>query len=113
MFNYQSEERKLFNYPPFCRLISIVIKHKDRAKLNELSALLSEDLRSKFGSRILGPEFPVIARVQLWYIKNILIKIEKDKPLVKAKKLINEAIEKMEKVKGASSLKISVDVDPY
>jgi primosomal protein N' (replication factor Y) (superfamily II helicase) len=113
MYNYQSEERKLFNYPPFCRLISIVIKHKDRSKLNEFAALLGNDLKSKFGGRVLGPEFPLIQRIQLWYIKNILIKIEKDKPLAKAKHLINEAIEKLEKVKGTSSLKISVDVDPY
>jgi primosomal protein N' (replication factor Y) len=113
MYNYQSGERKLFNYPPFCRLINIVIKHKEKSKLNEFAALLGEDLRSKFGSRVLGPEFPLIPRIQLWYIKNILIKIEKEKPLVKAKHLINEAIEKIEKVKGASSLKITVDVDPY
>jgi primosomal protein N' (replication factor Y) len=113
MFKYQSEERKLFNYPPFCRLINIVIKHKDRAKLNEFADLLGKDLKSKFGSRILGPEFPLIPRVQLWYIKNILVKIEKDRPLEKAKQIINEAIEKIHKVKGASSLRISVDVDPY
>jgi primosomal protein N' (replication factor Y) len=113
MYNYQSEERKLFNYPPFCRLINIVIKHKDRVKLNEFASLLGDDLKSKFGRRVLGPEFPLIPRIQLWYIKNILIKIEKDKPLIKAKQLINDAIEKIEKVKGASSLRISVDVDPY
>lgn len=113
MFNYQSEERRIFNYPPFCRLINIVIKHKDRTKLNDFAAILAEDLRSKFGSRVLGPEFPVIPRIQLWYIKNILIKIEKDKSLIKAKKIIGEAIENTGKIRGASSLKISVDVDPY
>jgi len=113
MFNYQSEERKLFNYPPFCRLINIILKHKDRAKLNDFAAHLGEDLKSKFGSRVLGPEFPLIPRIQLWYIKNILIKIEKDKSLAKAKAMIKEAIEKAEKLKGASSFRISVDVDPY
>jgi primosomal protein N' (replication factor Y) len=113
MYNHQTEERKLFNYPPFCRLIKIEIKHKDRARLNEFSALLGDDLRSAFGKRILGPEFPLIPRIQLWYIKNILIKIEKDKSLLKAKQLITMAIEKAESLQGASSLRISVDVDPY
>jgi len=113
MYETQLEERKLFNYPPYCRLVRIIVKHRDKIKLNELSALLGNDLRKTFGSRVLGPEFPVISRIQLWYIKNILIKIEKDKPLARAKELIGEAIERTEKVKGAGQLRINIDVDPY
>jgi primosomal protein N' (replication factor Y) len=113
MYESQMEERRIFNYPPFCRLIKIVIRHKDRNKLNELSYMLGNDLKLTFGNRVLGPEFPLISRIQLWYIKNIIIKIERDKPLYKAKQLINEAIENVEKTKGASSLRIFVDVDPY
>jgi hypothetical protein len=51
--------------------------------------------------------------VQSWYIKTILIKIEKDKSSVRARQLISEIIERIEKEKGASSLRIAVDVDPY
>jgi primosomal protein N' (replication factor Y) len=113
MFRMQSEERKAFNYPPFCRLVKISIKHKERALLNHYSALLGEYLREIFGKRVLGPESPVISQVQLWYIKTILIKIEREKSPVKAKQLIVEAIGRIEKEKGASSLKIGIDVDPY
>jgi hypothetical protein len=49
----------------------------------------------------------------LWYIKTILIKIEKEKPPARAKQLIIEAIDRLEKEKGASTLKIAIDVDPY
>jgi primosomal protein N' (replication factor Y) len=113
MFNQQLEERKLFIYPPFSRIIKIVMRHKDKSRLNEFSGILGEDLRKTFGRRVLGPESPSISRIQLWYLRNILIKIERDKPLAKAKNLIKEAIERTEKLKGASSLRISVDVDPY
>lgn len=113
MFKMQSEERKTFNYPPFCRMVKISIRHKDRAQLNYFSDLLGNDLKTIFGKRVLGPESPVISQVQLWYIKTILIKIEREKPPVKAKHLIVEAIDRIEKEKGASSLKISIDVDPY
>jgi primosomal protein N' (replication factor Y) len=109
----QSEERTTFNYPPFCRLVKISIKHKDRSLLNLYSDILGQYLREIFGKRVLGPESPVISQVQLWYIKTILIKIEREKPPAKAKQLMIEAIERLEKEKGASSLKISVDVDPY
>jgi primosomal protein N' (replication factor Y) len=113
MFRMQAEERMTFNYPPFCRMVRISVKHKDRNSLNHFSDKLGGDLKETFGKRVLGPESPVISQVQLWYIKTILIKIEKEKPHAKAKQLIVEAIERLEKESGASSLRISIDVDPY
>jgi primosomal protein N' (replication factor Y) (superfamily II helicase) len=113
MFRMQSEERKTFNYPPFCRLVKISIKHKVRVELNYYSDILGRDLKEIFGKRVLGPESPVISQVQLWFIKTILIKIEKEKPPARAKQLIIEAINRLEKEKGASALKIAIDVDPY
>ena len=113
MFNMQAAERMAFNYPPFCRLVKISIKHKDKSLLNHYSDILGRDLKEIFGKRVLGPEFPLIAQVQLWHIKTILIKIEREKPPVKAKQFIIEAIERLEKERGASSLRIVVDVDPY
>jgi primosomal protein N' (replication factor Y) len=113
MFRIQTEERRTFNYPPFCRMVKISIKHKERAQVNYYSDILGNDLKVLFGKRVLGPESPVISQIQLWYIKTILIKIEREKPPAKAKQLIIEAIQRVEKEKGASALKISIDVDPY
>ena len=113
MFRIQLEERRAFNYPPFCRLLKIIIKHKDRSLLNSFSDFLGRDLRRQFGRNLLGPEFPIISRIQLWYLKTILIKLDKEKPVAKAKQSIIESIERLEKEKGASGLKIAIDVDPY
>ena len=113
MFRMQAEERKTFNYPPFCRMVKISIKHKDRTQLNHFSEILGNDLKTIFGKRVLGPESPVISQLLLWYIKTILIKIEREKPPAKAKELIVGAIERLEKEGGASALKIAIDVDPY
>ena len=113
LFRLQTEERTTFNYPPFCRMIKINIKHRDRTLLNQYSDILGHELKEVFGKRILGPESPVISQVQSWYIKTILIKIEREKPPARAKQLIAEAIEKVSREKGASALRIAVDVDPY
>ncbi len=113
MFRFQAEERKAFNYPPFCRMIKVNLKHRDRALLNQFSALLGNELRSVFGRRILGPEFPLVSRIQLFYIKTIIIKLEREKPVAQSKNLISEAIELVAKQKGVSGLRIAVDVDPY
>jgi primosomal protein N' (replication factor Y) len=112
MYNEQAGDRMTFNYPPFCRMIRISLKHKERGALNTFAEILGSDLKSFFGKRVLGPEFPVISRIQLWYIKTILIKIEKEKPLAKAKEAVSDAIARLEKQKGAGGLKIAIDVDP-
>ncbi|MGD0581982.1 MAG: primosomal protein N' [Bacteroidales bacterium] len=113
MYESQLEERKLFIYPPFCRLVRIVLKHRDKSKLNEFCSVLGDDLKKIFGARVLGPEFPPVSRIQSWYIKNILIKVEKDKPMARARELITVAVNKVEKISGAASLRINIDVDPY
>lgn len=113
MFRIQAEERKSFNYPPFCRMIKLTVKHHDRSALNYYSDLLGNELRRIFGKRVLGPESPLISRIQLWHIKTILIKIEKERAPTTAKQAIMESIGKVVKEKGASGLRISIDVDPY
>ena len=113
LFKLESGERSSFSYPPFCRMIRITLKHKDRASLNKFADMLGDELKLAFGKRVLGPEFPVIAKIQFWYLKTILIKIERDKPLAMAKELILEAVTKTGKMKGAGGLKIAIDVDPY
>ncbi|MBN2664898.1 MAG: primosomal protein N' [Bacteroidales bacterium] len=113
MFRIQMDERKAFNYPPYCRMIRISVKHHDRSLLNSYSDILARDLKAEFGKRILGPEFAPVSQVQLWYIKNILVKLEREKPAAQAKKYISGAIERLLREKGASALRIAVDVDPY
>jgi primosomal protein N' (replication factor Y) len=93
--------------------VRINIRHKEWNSLNEFAALLGSLLKESFGKRVLGPEAPVITKIHTWHIKTILIKIEKEKSVSSAKEIIEKSIGKIERLKGASSLKISVDVDPY
>ena len=113
MFRLQMEERKAFNYPPFCRMIKINIKHKDRSVLNSFAVILGTDLKKLFGKRALGPEYPLVSRIQQWYIKTIIIKTDSEKSLAKTKEQISNAIIRTARMKGTSTLRISVDVDPY
>jgi primosomal protein N' (replication factor Y) len=113
MFRLQTMERKLFNYPPYSRMINIHIRHRDRGLLNQFCDILGNDLKAIFGNQVLGPESPLVSRIQLWYIKTIIVKLDASKPVGAPKKLIATAIERLEKEPLASSLRIAVDVDPY
>ena len=113
MFSGEISERKTFDYPPFRRMIRINMRHKDMALLDQVSGQVAVELRKLFASGVLGPEYPLVSRVQLWYIKTILIKLEPNMELARSKRRIAEVLSWAEKLPGASSLKISVDVDPY
>ena len=65
MYAEQMQERQLFRYPPFYRVINIYLKHRDDRTVEAASAYLSNLLRSHFPSDLLGPERPLVARVQL------------------------------------------------
>ena len=69
MFNEQLNQRFLFNYPPYTRLIKIVLKHKNLEKLVKASSWLSDALKNYYGDQLLGPESPIIPRINNRYIK--------------------------------------------
>lgn len=111
---YQAEisERNNFNYPPFCRLIEITIKHKEAEKVNEAAEFLANSLRNKFGKRVLGPEFPPVSRVKNLYLKNIMLKVEREASVQKAKEILKEELTDFKKDEKFKSVRISIDVDP-
>ena len=87
-YNHEIEQRRRFAYPPFTRLINIYMKHRDNEVLTELSVRFSNMLRQVFGTRILGPEAPMVARVQQLYIKQIVLKIETNASMPKVKEIM-------------------------
>ena len=112
MYNSQMEERKTFNYPPFCRLIKITLKHKNRDELNRQAKHLGDKLRETFGARVLGPEFPLVGKIQKWYLKTIILKIEKDRSIVRAKQLLTEILDEFSGKDTYRAFQVIIDVDP-
>ena len=112
MFDEQIIDRKTFKYPPHYRLVLLVIKNKDKTVVNKGADELALTLKTVFGQRIIGPEFPIVSRIQKWYIKNILIKFEKDSGLSENKKKLKEMIEDFNSKRKFSNLQIAINVDP-
>ena len=106
-------ERKEFFYPPISRLVKITIKHKYPDKLEELSDALGVKLKEAFGNRVLGPESPPVSRVRNMYLKSILIKLNKEKSLLKQKQVIHEIKENLIAKYKFPIFGVITDVDPY
>lgn len=75
-FEQELEERRTFNYPPFCRIVCVYLKSRDYAAVDQASQWLGEQMRLVFGERVLGPDAPVIQRVQMQFIRKLMLKIE-------------------------------------
>lgn len=111
-FAGQLKERKEFRYPPFYRIIEITLKHKKTETLDTASEYLKKILYSDFGGMVLGPQSPLISKVQNWYLKQFIIKIGKDKPLIELKSRITNYIHNLRSQTLFSSLQVVIDVDP-
>jgi len=112
MFRQQLAERYKYHYPPYVRLVLLRLKHKDPELLNKAAAELAKSLRLVFGKRILGPEFPMVARIMNYYIKHIMFKIERNVSAAAMKEKLAEELEKFQKESGFSQVKVLMDVDP-
>jgi primosomal protein N' (replication factor Y) len=113
MYKEQLYERKIYHYPPYFKLIKIVLKQKDFDKLKEGSMWLYQVLKQQFDIPILGPEEPAINRIRNEYIRTILIKIPQEKSLGNTKKTIQKILNSFQSVSQFRAIKVTINVDFY
>ncbi|MGL5618804.1 MAG: replication restart helicase PriA [Tannerellaceae bacterium] len=112
LIDVQLMERQLFKYPPYYRLINLIFRSKDAFVLDRISKQYAELLREKFGPRVLGPVAPPIGRVQTFYIKNIVIKIEVSAPIAPVRDVLDGVYKQMQAVPEFKQVLLHYDVDP-
>jgi primosomal protein N' (replication factor Y) len=81
--------------------------------LNIAAQNLANALKLQLGSRILGPEQPLVARIRNYYLKQIIIKVEKSAPIQKVKNILKDTIKEFNAQKDFKSVITQIDVDPY
>lgn len=111
MYKQELLERKNFNYPPFTKIIQITLKHRDQNHIEGSAAQLAQSLRVVFGSRVIGPEFPLVKRVQNLYIKTIRLKMEREYSQKQIKEKIRGILDQYFADPMNKSVRVSVDVD--
>jgi len=112
LFSRQMAERKMFRYPPYYRLIKIVVKHQNKDRLDLAALHLATAFKTHFNKNVLGPEYPVVGRIQMWFQKEILIKLPRDGKVQEAKSKIMEIISQAKSQPNNSQLIVYADVDP-
>lgn len=111
-YKMQLEERHLFRYPPYYRLINIVLRSRDERQVEAAALRFTQSLKQSLGDRVLGPGKPPVSRVQSLYIRNILLKIENNASIRKVRETIEYYQNLISSDPAFKSILLYYDVDP-
>lgn len=112
MGSLQLDERRLFRYPPYYRLVEIVLRSRNEAVLQEVSGVYAECLRVRLGERVLGPVTPPINRIQTFHLKKIILKIEIIAAISPVRELLDAVYAEMTTHTQFKQVQVYYDVDP-
>ncbi len=105
-------ERRQFHYPPYYRLVDVYLKHRSDSLVETAGIELGSRLRQWFGSRVLGPDKPSVAKVKSLSIRKLVLKLELGLNMADVRKYLTLAQQQMLQDKRYASLQIYYDVDP-
>lgn len=106
------EERRLFKYPPFYRLVYIYLKHSKEQVAETAGIELGSRLRQFFSDRLLGPDRPAVARIKSLHIRKLVLKLEPSLSGEQVRQCLHYAHKEMMKDKKYATLHVFYDVDP-
>ena len=110
-FTIQMQERHIFRYPPYCRMTTITLKHRDNNLLTRASDYLADSLRNNEIFEVLGAESPPISKINNTFIRNIIIKTDAKHPLSKVNPVIVKHIEAFKRNTEYKQVGVFVDVE--
>ena len=111
MYVSQIAERREYGYPPVTRLVKVTLKHPDEKTVSAAVDALATPLRTAFPGRVLGPESPLVSRVQNYFLKDFWIKLPKDGKLSANKRTLKNILETFQQQKGMKAIRVVVNVD--
>lgn len=106
------EERRLFSYPPFHRLVYVFLRHRHDDVVETAGIEMGSRLRQGLGERILGPDKPSIARVKNLHIRKIVIKLENGIDQKAVRLYLRTVQQQLLQDKRYAALQVYYDVDP-
>ena len=117
-------ERFQFGYPPFSRIVKIIVKDTDEGRLDRMSFALAGALRSRFGVpvagfvqgsnagiTVTGPFAPPVDKQSDSFIRDIRVSLRKDKSLASNKSALASTVSSFE-AQYSYAGHVALDVDP-
>lgn len=108
----QLVERQTFNYVPFCRIITVMLRHRNEERVTQAAVYLQQRLRQVFGARCSVVIEPSVARIQNMFLRSIQLRIEAKANYAKAKQMLQEQVDDVLNLPECKSVQVLMDVDP-
>ncbi|MCC6185726.1 MAG: primosomal protein N' [Chitinophagaceae bacterium] len=104
--------RQQFDYPPFCKIIKIIVRHRDEPKALAAAEEMANAARIFETINLQGPVPAPVARVRNQYVQEVWLKCPRDSQLLQSIKdaLKAQRLKSLAK-KGFSGVQILFDVD--
>ena len=112
LYDHQIAERKLFNYPPYYRMIRLQLRDHNGVRVHRVASELQTYLARIFGVRVSGVIIPSVERVQAYSIRELTLRIESTANIAEAKRRLQEGIDHIWSISSNKNVKIIIDVDP-
>ncbi|MBO5581609.1 MAG: primosomal protein N' [Bacteroidales bacterium] len=109
-------ERKLFGYPPYTRLVHVILKDPNGKRIDFLSRELRNALLAAFSETdtppsVIGPYAPVVDRIGDESVRQIRITFARNKALPALKQRLAQTVSDFGKERKYTA-HLSIDVDP-
>ncbi|MDR0836495.1 MAG: primosomal protein N' [Tannerella sp.] len=108
----QLNERYLFRYPPYSRLIIIVLRSNDENMLEHIASAYSARLKEMLGDSVSDPVYPPVTRVQTLHIRHIMIKSDLTVSVSDTRAFLEKIHSEMAKNSLFRKISMYYDVEP-
>lgn len=113
-YKQQLSERHEFNYPPYSRMIRLTIRDKDLKVTDKAAAMIAGSLQKSYGDWVIGPNRPLLQRINNLYIREVVLKLPRsEKHPAAIKRQIRAVIQSIYQYSEFKQVRVIADVDPY
>jgi primosomal protein N' (replication factor Y) len=112
-FKAEMDHRRLFNYPPYSRLIHLSVRHREWEKADQVAAWVARSLEGNIEGKVMGPAIPPVSRIRNQYYRDVLLKIDRGgSALRRAKQVVRAVVDQVGMQDGWKGVRVHINVDP-
>jgi primosomal protein N' (replication factor Y) len=112
MARVQLQERCTFRYPPYTRLIMIVLRSRNEDVLDQIADRYSAALKAMLGNGVSDPICPPVTRVQTLFVRKIMLKMELSVSVSDTRNALESVYAEMRQHPLFRQIILHYDVDP-
>ena len=90
----------------------MTVKHRTEYISRNAAQALAADLRATFGERIIGPQAPMINRIDTYFQQRIMVKMERSASPATIKNIVMDKVNNLLGDQQWRSVQVEIDVDP-